>query len=236
MGINKKLILIYENLFHNFLSANDQEIKMRQHVNPLSKVFNEIEPLPPLKDIFYDVTRPLHLDIGCGSGDFLIQLAKYNKNWNYIGFDIREKLVKKLKLKLKDESLDNLFFAYGNAEYFIEDSIGKFPIDILSSISFNFPDPWFKKKHHKRRIIQPQLIHNISLILANGGFISIKSDVKELFEYMDLTICNSKCFITYIYQDSEILDSYNPINLKTNRENYVIRKNLKVFEKLYKKI
>ena len=58
---------------------------MRQHVNPLSKVFNDIQPLPPLKDIFSNYTKPLHLDIGCGSGDFLINLASQNKNWNYIG-------------------------------------------------------------------------------------------------------------------------------------------------------
>ena len=72
--------------------------------------------------------------------------------------------------------------------------------------------------------------------MANGGYISIKSDVEELFEYMDVTIINSKCFSTYIYQNSEILNSYNPIDFKTNRENYVIRNKLKVFEKLYKKI
>ena len=208
---------------------------MRQHVNPLSKVFNNIEPIPYLKEIFNDYTKPLHLDIGCGSGNFLINLAKYNKNWNYIGLEIREKLVNKSKLKLKDESIDNLFFAFGNAEYLIEDCIVKFPADKVSSVSFNFPDPWFKKKHHKRRIIQPQLIHKIYQLMANGGFISIKSDVKELFEYMNRTIINSKYFITYTYKNSEILDSYNPMNLKTNRENYVIEKKLKVFEKLYKK-
>ena len=209
---------------------------MRQHVNPLSKVFNDIEPLPPLKDIFRDYTKPLHLDIGCGSGDFLINLANHNKTWNYIGFEIREKLINKSKLKLKDEYIDNLFFAYGNAEYLIDDCIGKFQADIVSSVSFNFPDPWFKKKHHKRRIIQPQLIQTISQLMVYGGFISIKSDVEELFKYMDITITNSKSFLTYVYKDREKEYSYNPINLKTTRENYVINKKLTIFEKLYKKI
>ena len=209
---------------------------MRQHANPLSKVFKDIQPIPHLKDIFNDFTKPLHLDIGCGSGDFLMNLAKNNKNWNYIGLEIREKLVAKSKSKLKDESIDNLFFAYGNAEYLIEDCIGKFPVDVVSSVSFNFPDPWFKKKHHKRRVVQPLLINKISQLMANGGYISIKSDVEELFEYMDLIITNSKIFNTYIYQDSEIIHSYNPINLKTNREMYVMRKKLKVLDRIYKKI
>ncbi len=72
--------------------------------------------------------------------------------------------------------------------------------------------------------------------MGNGGYISIKSDVEELFEYMDMTISNTKIFTTYIFQDSEIFNTYNPIDLKTSRENYVLRKKLKVFEKLYKKI
>jgi len=209
---------------------------MRQHVNPLSKVYNQVEPIPPLKDIFNDPTKPLHIDIGCGSAKFLIDLANYNKSWNYIGLEIRETLVNKSKLKLKDESLDNLFFAFGNAEYLIQDCLCKFPSYKVSSVSFNFPDPWFKKKHHKRRVIQPQLIHKISQLMSNGGYISIKSDVEELFEYMDITIINSKTFKRHIYQDSEIFVSYNPINLKTNRENYAARKKLKVFERVYKKI
>ena len=72
--------------------------------------------------------------------------------------------------------------------------------------------------------------------MANGGCISIKSDVEELFKYMDMTIINSKFFITHMYKDNEIFNSYNPINLKTNRESYVIKNKLKVFEKLYIKI
>ena len=72
--------------------------------------------------------------------------------------------------------------------------------------------------------------------MVNGGYISIKSDVEELFKYMDITIIKSKFFITYIYQDREIFNSYNPIDLKTNREKYILSNKQKVFEKLYKKI
>ena len=209
---------------------------MRQHVNPLSKVFNDIEPIPPLKEIFNQHTRPLHLDIGCGSGTFLFNLANQNKNWNYMGLEIREKLVYKAKLKLENESIDNLFFAFGNASYLIDDFINNFPGVMVTSVSFNFPDPWFKKKHHKRRIIQPQLIYKISQLMNYGGLISIKSDVEDLFKYMDMTIINSKSFITYDCRYGEIINYYNPTNIQTNRENYVKSKKIKVFEKLYKKI
>ena len=209
---------------------------MRQHVNPLSKYFYDIEPIPPIKEIFSQDKRPIHLDIGCGSGAFLFDLANQNKNWNYIGLEIREKLVDKAKLKLENESIDNLFFAFGNASYLIDDFINNCPGDMVSSVSFNFPDPWFKKKHHKRRIIQPELIYKISQLMKYGGLISIKSDVEELFKYMDMIIMNSKSFITFNCPYFEIIEYYNPTNLQTNRENYVRSKKLKVFEKLYKKI
>ena len=63
---------------------------MRQHVNPLSNVFYDIEPLPPLEEIFNDYNKPLHLDIGCGPGNFLMKLALHNKNWNFSRSDAHE--------------------------------------------------------------------------------------------------------------------------------------------------
>ena len=75
---------------------------MRQHVNPLSKNFFEIDPIPPLNEIFQNPKLPLHLDIGCASGDFLIELSLNNENWNYIGIEIREKLVQNANLKMKN--------------------------------------------------------------------------------------------------------------------------------------
>ena len=131
---------------------------MRQHVNPLSKKFFEIDPIPPIKDIFDNPKLPLHLDIGCASGDFLIELSLQNKNWNYIGIEIREKLVQNANLKMKNREYKNLYFSFGNANNFFEESKNKILIDSITSISFNFPDPWFKKKHHKRRVIQHEFI------------------------------------------------------------------------------
>ena len=57
---------------------------MRQHVNPLSKNFKEIESIPSLSEMFGDPKLNLHLDIGCAAGDFLFDLALVNTNWNYL--------------------------------------------------------------------------------------------------------------------------------------------------------
>ena len=135
---------------------------MRQHVNPLSKNFNEIENIPSLSKMFSDSNLKLHLDIGCAAGEFLFDLALANTSWNYLGIEIRERLVKNAKLKVRQREIKNLHFVFGNAHNILNDVQSKFIFKNLKSISFNFPDPWFKKRHYKRRVVQPNFINILS--------------------------------------------------------------------------
>ena len=209
---------------------------MRQHVNPLSKNFFEIDPIPPLNQVFENPKLPLHLDIGCASGDFLFELSLKNKNWNYIGIEIREKLVLNANLKMKSRENKNLYFSFGNANNIFNQSNNKSIINFITSISFNFPDPWFKKKHHKRRVIQPKLINSLSNSMKRGSLIFIKTDVRDLFDHMELTISESIKFKKIPYQDFKFYESFNPNRIQTNREKYVILNHLKIYESIYKKI
>ena len=209
---------------------------MRQHVNPLSKNFFEIDPIPPLNEIFENPKSRLHLDIGCASGNFLFELSLTNKNWNYLGIEIREKLVQNAKLKLKNREYKNLYFAFGNANNFFENFKNKTLIDSITSISFNFPDPWFKKKHHKRRVIQREFINFLSNSMKKRSLIFIKTDVKELFEYMELTISESIKFKKLANKDFRFNETFNPNKIQTNREKYVLLNQLKVYESIYMKI
>ena len=209
---------------------------MRQHVNPLSKNFFEIDPIPPLNQVFENPKLPLHLDIGCASGDFLFELSLKNKNWNYIGIEIREKLVLNANLKMKSRENKNLYFSFGNANNIFNQSNNKSIINFITSISFNFPDPWFKKKHHKRRVIQPKLINLLSNSMKRGSLIFIKTDVRDLFDHMELTISESIKFKKISYQDFKFYESFNPNRIQTNREKYVILNQLKIYESIYKKI
>ena len=106
----------------------------------------------------------------------------------------------------------------------------------LKSISFNFPDPWFKKRHYKRRIIQPEFINILSNSLQKGTLIFIKTDVKDLFDYMDFTIVSNSNFKKIDQQDFNYFNSFNPNKIKTNREKYVILNKLDIFERIYIKI
>ncbi len=209
---------------------------MRQHVNPLSRNFNEIERIPALIEMFGDSKSNLHLDIGCAAGEFLFDLALINTSWNYIGIEIRERLVKTAKLKVREREIKNLYFLFGNANNILHDVQSKFIIKNVKSISFNFPDPWFKKRHYKRRVIQPEFLNILSNSLQKGSLIFIKTDVKDLFDYMDCIISNNFNFKTIDKNDFNYSESFNPSKVKTNREKYAIVNQLDIFEKIYIKI
>ena len=209
---------------------------MRQHVNPLSRNFNEIESIPSLNKIFGDPKLNMHLDIGCAAGEFLFDLALFNTSWNYFGIEIREKLVKTAKLKVREREIKNLHFVFGNAHNILNDAKSKFIFKNVKSISLYFPDPWFKKRHYKRRIIQPEFINILSNSLQKGSLIFIKTDVKDSFDHMDSTISSNSNFKTIDRKDFNYSESFNPNKVKTNREKYVIGNELNIFEKIYIKI
>ena len=209
---------------------------MRQHVNPLSKHFDEIERIPSLKEMFDNPKFNLHLDIGCAAGEFLFDLALVNPNWNYLGIEIRERLVKTARLKVKDKENKNLYFIFGNANNIFNDLNSKFIIENLKSISFNFPDPWFKKRHNKRRVIQKDFINLLSNSMQKGSLMFIKTDVKDLFEYMDCTISSNLNFKKIDKKDFDYSASFNPKKLPTSREKNVIVNQLDIFERIYIKI
>ena len=195
---------------------------MRQHVNPLSRNFNQIEKIPSLDEMFGDSKLNLHLDIGCASGDFLFDLALVNTSWNYLGIEIRERLVKTSKSKLRERKIKNLYFVFGNAYNILNDIHSKFIFKNVKSISFNFPDPWFKKRHYKRRVIQAELITVLSNLMPKGALIFVKTDVKDLFDFMDCTISNNLNFKKIDIKKFNYFDSFNPNKIQTNREKYVI--------------
>ena len=208
---------------------------MRQHVNPLSNNFNQIERIPSLSEMYGDSKLNLHLDIGCASGEFLFDLALVNTSWNYLGIEIRERLVKTSKSKLREREIKNLYFVFGNANNILNDSHCEFIIKNVKSISLNFPDPWFKKRHYKRRVIQTEFISKLSNSMQEGSLIFIKTDVRDLFEYMNFTISNNLTFKEIDKKNFNYSECFNPNKIKTNREKYVLKNRFEIFESIYRK-
>ena len=89
---------------------------------------------------------------------------------------------------------------------------------------------------YKRRVIQQGFIKMLANSLQKGTLIFIKTDVKDLFHYMDCTISSNSLFKTIDQKDFNYSESFNPIKFKTDREKYVIVNQLDIYEKIYIKI
>ena len=135
-----------------------------------------------------------------------------------------------------EREIKNLYFVFGNANNILNDVQSKLIIKNLKSLSFNFPDPWFKKRHHKRRVIQPEFINILSSSMQKGSLIFIKTDVGDLFDYMDYTISSDINFKKIDIKDFNYLESFNPKKVRTNREKYSLVNELDIFESIYIKI
>ncbi|QPN65053.1 tRNA (guanosine(46)-N7)-methyltransferase TrmB [Synechococcus sp. CBW1004] len=207
---------------------------MRQHVNPLSRYHQLPRPLPPLVDLFADPTRPLHLDIGCARGRCLLELARRRPQRNHLGVEIRRPLVVAAEADRQAEGLANLHYLFCNANVSLQDWLAQLPEGRLDLVSIQFPDPWFKKKHHKRRVLQPTLLLSLAAALAPGRELFVQSDVPAVIEPMVQLVELSGCFERPA-EDARPWRLSNPLPVPTERETYVLDQGLPVYRVLYRR-
>ncbi|WP_414586965.1 tRNA (guanosine(46)-N7)-methyltransferase TrmB [Scytonema sp. PCC 10023] len=153
-------------------------VRVRQHVNPLSQKYQT--PLSPIEweKIYAKPNQPLHLDIGCARGRFLLSMAKIEPNWNFLGLEIREPLVIEAN-KWRDElGLTNLHYLFCNVNNSLRSLLSSLPKGSLQRVTIQFPDPWFKNRHAKRRIVQPELVVELAEFLIPGGIVFLQSDIE----------------------------------------------------------
>ncbi|MFY7805223.1 MAG: tRNA (guanosine(46)-N7)-methyltransferase TrmB [Limnoraphis robusta] len=159
-------------------------VRVREHVNPLAQKYKvPIDP-PDWTKIYANLHQPLHLDLGCGRGRLLWNLAQVEPSWNYLGLEIREPLVEEANQWRDEQRLTNLQYLFCNANNSLKPILETLPTGILKRVSIQFPDPWFKRRHQRRRIVQPELVTEIADYLTIGGEVFIQSDVKEVVEQM----------------------------------------------------
>jgi tRNA (guanine-N7-)-methyltransferase len=207
---------------------------VRQHVNPLSRFFQQPLQLPPAGQLFAQPERPIHLDIGCARGRFLLALAQAEPQRNYLGVEIRRALVEAAEADRRALELDHLRYLFCNANVSLEQWLGQLPCGQLERVTIQFPDPWFKKKHHKRRVLQPQLLLALATALAPGRELFLQSDVPAVIEPMVALVEASGCFERPA-QDDRPWRSTNPLPVPTERETYVLARGLPVFRVLYRR-
>ena len=164
--------------------------------------FLDIDYEPDWEAVF-DNTNPLNLEIGFGVGNFLIEMAIREPDENFIGMDFYHKGIRKVITRIGRYQVSNIRIVYGDAKE-------KLPILFneaeLSRVYINFPDPWPKKKHHKRRLIKPAFIKNLAAKLKPGGEIHIATDYEpyaiEILEFFEAEplLTNKSGYRTFLAQ------------------------------------
>ena len=130
--------------------------------------------------------HPLKLEVGFGMGSFLIEMSAQEPKSNFIGMDFYHKGIRKLMTRVKKLQLENIRMAYGDVR-------SKVPLLFkdgeLETVYINFPDPWPKKRHIKRRLIKPDFVKLIGQKLAPEGQIHLATDSEpyaiEMREYFN---------------------------------------------------
>lgn len=203
-------------------------VRVHQHVNPLAPYFRFTPKPLEFAEIFPNPDLPLHLDIGAARGRFLLKMAEIDKTKNYLGVEIREPLVEEANKLAKEVNLNNLHYEFCNATMWLDRLLEKLPENTLEIVTIQFPDPWYKKKHAKRRMVKDEMIEAIAKNLKNSGKVFVQTDVEFLAEEMFDLFRASKHF-------TEIKISENPFPVKTEREKAVEDKDLPVYRTIFEK-
>jgi tRNA (guanine-N7-)-methyltransferase len=203
-------------------------VRVHQHVNPLAPYFRFTPQPIEIDRIFASPELPIHLDIGSARGRYLLKMAAIHPTTNFLGVEIREPLVEEANRIAKEEGLTNLHYEFCNAMLTLDQSLEKLPQGLLKTVTIQFPDPWFKKKHAKRRMVNPELVETVVNHLADDGQILIQTDIEFLAEEM----------FAHFRERSELVETpinENPFPVKTERENAVEEKDLPVYRTLFVK-
>ncbi|MBW4622549.1 MAG: tRNA (guanosine(46)-N7)-methyltransferase TrmB [Cyanosarcina radialis HA8281-LM2] len=207
-------------------------VRVRQHVNPLCQKYQTIATLPDWEKVYVDRLQPLHLDIGCARGRFLLKMAIEQPKCNFLGLEIREPLVDEANRQRDELGLTNLYFLFANANNSLGSILQSLPSGTLQRVTIQFPDPWFKRKHAKRRVVKPEIVDILATFLVLGGEVFLQSDVEEVaIEMRDRFLSHPAFQLTHF----DWLAT-NPLPVPTEREIATLAHQEPVYRALFQRI
>jgi tRNA (guanine-N7-)-methyltransferase len=156
-------------------------------------------------------------------------MAQQMPDWNFLGLEIREPLVAQANQRCQDLELNNLHFLFCNANTSLGAILDSLPQGVLQRVSIQFPDPWFKKRHQKRRVVQPELVDLLAQYLVPGGWVFLQSDVESVAAEMCDRFLERAAFRPW--GDSPWIDA-NPLPVMTERELSTLEKQGPVYRVL----
>jgi tRNA (guanine-N7-)-methyltransferase len=124
---------------------------------------------------------PLIVEIGFGNGEALAAMAAAHPENNYLGIEVHRPGIGSLLLRIESGALTNVRLLEGDAKEILAQRI---PAESIQGVHLFFPDPWPKKRHHKRRLVQTDFIELIRRALTAGGYFHLATDWQEYAEHM----------------------------------------------------
>lgn len=192
MGSKNKLKRFKENLTFKNVIQPSREILVDDNFEYKGKWNN----------LFFKNNKPIIIELGCGKGEYSIELAKLNPEKNFIGIDIKGARFWRGAKTAIDEGLNNIAFVRSQIE--LIDKI--FSKGEVSEIWITFPDPQIKFKREKHRLINLKFINLYKNILVPNGIINLKTDSEFLHGYM-LGLIKSTNFLELIYSNHNIYNN-----------------------------
>lgn len=116
---------------------------------------------------------PVVLELGFGRGELLLELAKSDAARRYLGVEVSGKRVERVARRLARAGLENVRLVHARAELVIECLL---PPASIVECWLNFPDPWPKRRHHRRRLVQPEAVRRLTAVLAPGAPLHLATD------------------------------------------------------------
>lgn len=132
------------------------------------------------------------LEIGFGNGDSLVQQAAERPDLDFLGIEVHEPGVGHCLIGIREHSLQNLKLISHDAIDVLQQQL---PGSSIKRINLYFPDPWPKKRHHKRRIVQPGFLDLCAATLVPGGTLNIATDWDNYAEHIDVTLAAAANFV-----------------------------------------
>ncbi len=165
--------------------------------------------------------NPINIEIGMGKGNFIIGMAKKNKDINFIGIEMFDSVIVRAVQKLENEDIPNLKLIRLDANY-IEDIFYK----EINTIYLNFSDPWPKKRHAKRRLTSHSFLEKYDNIFKFKKEIIQKTDNINLFSYSISSLSTYGYILDYVTLD--LLSENDPDNVLTEYESKFNSKGVRI--------
>ncbi len=136
-------------------------------------------------------SAPVTLEIGFGNGDTLLDMARASPESDFIGIEVHRPGVGRLLQALEEQHISNVRVMCDDAVEILQHNL---PDHCLQRVLLFFPDPWHKKRHHKRRIVQPGFIGLLARKLQHGGILHMATDWENYAQHMLEVVSASSAF------------------------------------------